>query len=130
MQRKDTNFLQAGNNSLLFFHQIPLFFIYFLPSEAILAAHYGFNQLVVVVRGALPSVYVGTHTRENESQGRTYLPRPSYLIPGNRPLFPFRLRLCLLPSSYGCLHRPSLQSGRVGRLKSRISSFYFKCISL
>ena len=38
----------------------------------------------------------------------------SYLIPGNRPLFPFRLRLCLLPSSYGRLHRPTLQCGRVG----------------
>ena len=50
---KDTNFLQAGNNNLLFFQQIPLFFIYFPPLEAILAANYGFNQLVVVARGVL-----------------------------------------------------------------------------
>ena len=57
---------------------------------------------------------VGTHTRENESRGRKNLPRPSYLIPGNRPLFPFRLCLCLLPSSYGRLYRPTLQSRRIG----------------
>ena len=52
--------------------------------------------------------------KKNESRGRTYLPRPSYLIPGNRPLFPFRLCLCLLPNSYGRLHRPTLQPGGVG----------------
>ena len=32
------------------------------------------------------------------------VPRPSYLFPGNRSLFLLRLRLRLLPSSYGCLH--------------------------
>ena len=64
--------------------------------------------------GAVPTVHVGAHTRENESRRTTHLPRPSYLFPGNRPLFPLRLRLCFLPSSYGRLHRPPLQSGRVG----------------
>ena len=67
--------------------------------------------------------------KKNESRGRTYLPRPSYLIPGNRPLFPFRLCLCLLPSSYGRLYRPTLQSGRVGLMfiwgKIRSNQFYF-----
>ena len=72
--------------------------------------------------GAVPTVHVGAHTRENESRRTTHLPRPSYLFPGNRPLFPLRLRLLLLPSSYGCLHRPPLQSRGMG-LVYHIHSF-------
>ena len=45
------------------------------------------------------SVLIQEKTRVEEEH--IYL---AYLIPGNRPLFPFRLRLCLLPSSYGRLH--------------------------
>ena len=50
---KDTHFYLISKTNLLFFQQIPLFFIYFQPLEAILAANYGFNQLVVVARGVL-----------------------------------------------------------------------------
>ena len=56
-----------------------------------------------------------------------YLPRPSYLISGNRPLFPFRLCLCLLPSGYGRLHRPSLQSGRMGLTVFTTTPIHLEC---
>ena len=61
----------------------------------------------------VPSIYVYAHTTANESRGRTYRPRPSYLIPENSPLFPFQLRLCLPSDCDRHQQKPSQECGEM-----------------
>lgn len=68
------------------------------------------------------AVHVRVHPRENESRGRTYLPRPTHLISGNRQEFPFGRCLPLLVIGHGRLRQTSVQAERVGQVTFSIHS--------